>query len=78
MLNVISVQPLADGWAVTHPQIAVPQVFLSGAKAEAAALSMGSRLAREGQTTEIVIYLRDGVLGGRFICRAEGANAAGS
>jgi hypothetical protein len=45
-------------------------VFLSGAKAEDAAMRLGTRLAQSGQTTEIVVYLRGGALGGRFICQA--------
>ena len=73
MINVISVQPLADGWAVSHPRVGNPQLFLSGARAEEMAISLGSRLAEAGQTTEVVIYLRGGLVGGRFICKADGA-----
>lgn len=70
MVRVIVVEPLAHGWAVRQPQVHNSQVFSSGAKAEAAARSLGARLARAGEPTEIRVYLRDGVLGGRFLCPA--------
>jgi hypothetical protein len=69
MIDVISVEPLANGWVVRHPKVANPQVFLSGARAEDAALRLGARLAGAGQATEVVVYLRGGALGGRFRCR---------
>ena len=68
MIQVISVEPMADGWAVRQDQIDNPQVFASGAKAEDAARRLGARLARGGDAAEIRIYLRDGALGGRFLC----------
>ncbi len=77
MINVISVEPMADGWAVRHPRVGNPQLFLSGARAEETAINLGSRLAEAGQTTEVVIYLRGGSVGGRFICKAEEASQAG-
>ena len=67
MLQVISVEPLANGWAVRQDAVDNPQVFTSGAKAEDAALRLGARLAEAGDPTEIRIYLRDGALGGRFL-----------
>ena len=67
MLQVISVEPLANGWAVRQAAVDNPQVFTSGAKAEDAALRLGARLAEAGDPTEIRIYLRDGALGGRFL-----------
>jgi hypothetical protein len=70
MIDVISVQPLAEGWAVRHPRVANPQIFLSGAKAEDAAIRLGSRLADAGQPTEVVVYLRGGAMGGRVIYSA--------
>lgn len=76
MVKVISVQPLAHGWALHQAAIDNPQVFASGAKAEDAALRLGARLAEAGDDTEIRIYLRDGVLGGRFVCPARPAIAA--
>lgn len=76
MINVISVEPMADGWAVRHPKVGNPQLFLSGARAEETAINLGSRLAEAGQTTEVVIYLRGGLVGGRFICKADGGRVA--
>jgi hypothetical protein len=72
MVDIIAVEPLAEGWTVRHPDFVNAQIFLSGAKAEAAALRLGSSLARAGRPAEVMIYLRGGRLGGRFICPAEG------
>ena len=44
-----------------------PQVFMSGARAEDAAISLGLRLADSGRPAEILVYLRDGALGGRYV-----------
>jgi len=70
MAHRIRVEPLANGWAVRHDDVANPQVFASGAKAESAARSLGARLARTGDATEVEIILRDGSLAGRFLCPA--------
>jgi hypothetical protein len=70
MVTLIYVEPLAQGWALRQAKVANPQVFASGAKAEDAALRLGERLAAAGAPAEIRIYLRDGVLGGRFLCPA--------
>lgn len=70
MPHRIRVEPLANGWAVRHGDVANPQVFSSGAKAENAALRLGARLAGAGKPAEIEIILRDGSLAGRFFCPA--------
>ena len=70
MPKLIVVEPFAHGWAVRHEDGVVSQVFRSGAKAEAAAHRLGARLALAGIAAEIRVYLRDGVLGGRFLCPA--------
>ncbi len=70
MAKIISVEPLAQGWALREASIDNPQVFVSGAKAEDAALRLGARLAAAGDDAEIRIYLRGGALGGRFLCPA--------
>ncbi len=70
MIHVISVEPLADGWAVSQPAIENPQVFASGAKAEDAARRLGERLSQAGAASEIRVYTRDGLLAGRYICAA--------
>jgi hypothetical protein len=76
VVKVISVEPLALGWALRQPAVDNPQVFASGAKAEDAALRLGARLAAAGDAAEIHIYLRDGALGGRFVCPARPRLAA--
>ena len=68
MVEVITVEPIAQGWAVRHHAVENPQVFSSGAKAEAAARSLGSRLSQAGSPAEIRVILRDGSVGGRFAC----------
>jgi hypothetical protein len=68
MIEVIYVEPLAEGWAVRHDSVENPQVFASGAKAEAAARSLGARLSSAGTAAEIRVVLRDGTLAGRFAC----------
>ncbi|HEY2660274.1 MAG TPA: DUF2188 domain-containing protein [Caulobacteraceae bacterium] len=68
MVQVITVAPVQGGWAVEHDIAGNAMVFRSGAKAEAAARELGGTLAREGEPAEIHIYLRDGSLGGRFVC----------
>jgi hypothetical protein len=75
MISVIYVEPLADGWAVRQDEIDNPQVFVSGAKAEDAALRLAERLARAGLASEVVVYLRDGAVGGRFTCPADNQGA---
>lgn len=70
MVQVISVEPFAHGWAMRQTQVDNPEIFRSGAKAEDAALRLGSRLADAGDATEIRIFLRDGTLAGRFLCPA--------
>jgi hypothetical protein len=72
MINMIYVEPMADGWAVRQDEIVNPQVFSSGAKAEDAAIRLAQRLAGAGLASEVLVYLRDGALGGRFTCPALG------
>ncbi len=68
MVYVISVEPIAAGWAVRQSAVANPQLFVSGAKAEDAARRLGERLSFAGQAAEIRVYTRDGALAGRFVC----------
>jgi hypothetical protein len=70
MVRVIVVEPFAHGWAVKQPSVDNSQVFVSGAKAEDAAMRLGERLASVGLPAEIQVYLRDGALAGRFVCAA--------
>ncbi len=70
MQHLIRVEPMANGWAVRHGEVENPQVFVSGAKAESAALRLGERLADAGDAAEVQIILRDGSMAGRFVCPA--------
>jgi hypothetical protein len=70
MVRVIVVEPFAQGWAVRQPSVDNSQVFVSGAKAEDAAMRLGARLADAGQPAEIQVYVRGGALAGRFLCPA--------
>jgi hypothetical protein len=65
MTRIISVQPAGDGWSVTSDAFDSEMMFLSGAKAEAAARRLADTLARSGEHSVIHIYLRDGHLAGR-------------
>lgn len=77
MVNMIYVEPMADGWAVRQDLADNHQVFSSGAKAEDAAMRLAQRLARAGQPSEVQVYLRGGALAGRFACPAlEGRDLA--
>ncbi len=66
MTRTISVKPVGDGWAVCTDAFDSEMMFLSGAKAEAAARRLAGTLAKSGESSEIRIYLRDGALAGRF------------
>ena len=68
MVHVISVQAALGGWAVTSDATDNEMMFLSGAKAELAARRLGEKLAADGRTAEIRIFLRDGSQAARFIC----------
>jgi hypothetical protein len=70
MTRIISVQPFGDGWSVRADAFDSEMMFLSGAKAEAAARRLADKLARGGERAEIRIFLRDGQLAGSFVRRA--------
>ncbi|MGZ3274686.1 MAG: hypothetical protein ACXU82_03425 [Caulobacteraceae bacterium] len=67
MNRIISVHPFGDGWSVRSDTFDSEMMFLSGAKAEAAARRLADKLARGGQSAEIRIYLRDGQLAGSVV-----------
>jgi hypothetical protein len=77
MTRMISVQPLGDGWSVRTDAFDSEMMFLSGAKAEAAARRLADTLARNGESAEIRIFLRDGRLAGRVVKPADGLALAG-
>jgi hypothetical protein len=64
---MIRVLPAGDGWSVQSDAFDSEMMFLSGAKAEAAARRLAQILARHGEAAEVRIYLRDGRLAGRFV-----------
>lgn len=70
MNRIISVKPLGDGWSVASDAFDGEMMFLSGAKAEAAARRLAETLARSGEHSEIRIFLRDGQLAGRVVKHA--------
>jgi hypothetical protein len=71
-IRQIGVRPFAAGWAVSEASFDNSQFFKSGSRAEDAARNLGARFAGAGHASEITIYLRDGSLGGRFMCPTEG------
>lgn len=77
MTRIISVQPLGDGWSVRSDAFDSEMMFLSGAKAEASARRLAATLARNGESSEIHIFLRDGRLAGRVVKPAERLALAG-
>ena len=77
MGRIISVRPVGDGWSVQSDAFDSEMMFLSGAKAEAAARRLAKTLARSGQSSEIRIFLRDGALAGQFAVPAHGMVMAG-
>jgi hypothetical protein len=70
MTEVITVAPSHGAWIVERLAKSSPQVFRSGATAQAAARQLGDAIARGGQAAEIQVFLRDGSLAERFLCPA--------
>ena len=77
MIRIISVQPFGDGWSVRSDAFDSEMMFLSGAKAEAAARRLADKLTRGGESAEIRIFLRDGQLAGRVVRPARSLALAG-
>ena len=71
MVQVIAVEPVEGGWALSQTLADNVQIFISGAKAEDAARRLGARFSNAGAPAEIRIFLRDGSLAGRFVCAPE-------
>ncbi len=78
MHHVIRVEPLAGGWVVRPSDRAQAEIYVSSARAEDAALRLSARLAQAGHTSEVVVYLRNGALAGRFVCPAGGPEPGGA
>lgn len=64
MSRTIAVRPAADGWSLHLDGRPGSLLFATGARAEAVARSLARRLAESGESTEVLIYLRDGSLAG--------------
>jgi hypothetical protein len=67
-MELISVEPLGEGWTVRTETQAEVKHFSSECAAEAAARRLGERLSNVGQAAQIQIRLRDGTIVGRFVC----------
>ena len=65
-MRAISVTPLDSGWMVQQGRDAA-LVFRNGSSAEAAARRLARAISDTGESAEIMIYLRDGSLGGRIL-----------
>jgi len=76
MVHIISVQAAEGGWSVSSDATVNEMMFLSGAKAERAARHFGEKLAAQGHTAEIRIFLRDGAQAARFVCAPAEAGLA--
>jgi len=77
MSRIISVKLVGDGWSVQSDAFDSEMMFLSGAKAEAAARRLAGTLAKSGESSEIRIFLRDGALAGQFAVPARRLAMAG-
>lgn len=66
-MRVLEIQPLPVGWSLSLSGLANAMLFRSGAAAEAAARRLAARLAGQGEPAKLVIRLRDGSIGGRFL-----------
>ena len=74
MVQTLSVRPRNGAWSLTGDFFDNEMLFASGGKAEAAAQSLGRRVAGSGRTAQIEIWVRDGTLAGRFVCPPFAAN----
>ena len=67
-MEAITVKPsFGDSWMVEVGGIQNSQHFRTGAQAEMAAKELAGRLLDAGKGSEIVIFLRDGTVAGRFV-----------
>jgi hypothetical protein len=64
---LISVAPAGEGWAVRSEALDTDLTFQGGARAEAAARALAEQYADAGRHAEVEIYLRDGMLAGRYV-----------
>lgn len=67
MDQAIIVAPSGIGWTVKSTPFDNEMFFSSGGTAEAAARSLGARIARKNSIVVIEVFLRDGSLAGRYV-----------
>jgi hypothetical protein len=67
MQNLVSVRPDGACWLVESDTPSFRRSFLSGARAEEAAIQHAEDRAANGEPTEVRLFLRDGSLAGRFL-----------
>lgn len=72
MALLIDVTPAGEGWAVRSDILETALTFDRGGHAEAAARALASRYADAGHGAEVRIFLKDGVLAGRYLHPAGG------
>jgi hypothetical protein len=77
MSQTIAVKPIGDGWSVRTDAFKSEMMFLSGAKAEAAARRLARTLSDNGQASCIRIFLRNGELAAEFSVPARDIALAG-
>ncbi|MBS0360038.1 MAG: hypothetical protein JSR98_01555 [Proteobacteria bacterium] len=67
MIATVEVAPAAQGWSVRADHLAEERRFDRGAAAEAAARRIAERLSAAGEAVRLVVRLKDGSVGGRFL-----------
>lgn len=67
MIRTIEVAPGPAGWTVRAGDLAEETYFAGGAAAEASALKLAQRLSDAGEAVRLIVRLRDGSVGGRFL-----------
>lgn len=66
MIRTISVRPESDAWTLRIDSQEGLLLFTSGRAAEGVARRLAERLGAAGEPVEVLIFLRDGSLAGRF------------
>src|SRR4051812_24515130 len=67
MIQTIEVTPSPTGWTVRSEALPGETTFAGGAAAEAAARRLAEQLSAAGEAVRVVVKLKDGSTGGRFI-----------
>lgn len=75
MTRTILIRPAGHAWGVRLDDKEGALMFETGAQAETAARQLARRFAQMGQTTDVLIYLRDGSLAGQLRATPNAPNA---